>query len=154
MNITLTTAEQKLAIYMAKCRHATARNSAIRNCKMGKQGDYETDLEGIAAEIAFCKMMNVYPDLQVGVRPDEDATLPTGQTVDVKTTKYKNGRLLAVRWKKPVVDLFALMVGEFPTYRFVGFKHCDDMLKEENLKDLGHGPGYAVDQCDLELPEK
>ena len=70
--------------------------------------------------------------------------------VDVKATKYKTGRLLA-RTSKAMEDsdLYALMIGEFPTYTFVGWAWNHELLKEENIIDLGHGEGFALSQDQL-----
>jgi len=149
MEVELTVAEQKLAQYLATKRHQAARKTGVKNSRIGPQSDEQTDLEGIGAELAFCKIMNIYPDLQFGERPIEDAVLPDGRTVDIKTTQYKQGRLLAVPWKKPNIDLFALMVGTFPKYRFAGMMTADELLRTERLTDLGHGEGYAATQAEL-----
>jgi hypothetical protein len=100
-------------------------------------------------------MFNVYPDLTVQVRSSIDGTdqgdavLRDGRTVDVKSTRYFTGRLLAVRWKKQNVDLFALMIGTFPTYTFKGFMKSEELLKEERIGNLGHGNGYIAQQHEL-----
>jgi hypothetical protein len=47
------------------------------------------------------------------------------------------------------VDLFALMVGEFPIYEFKGFMKRDELLQEKRLGSLGHGPTYIAKQDEL-----
>ena len=150
MNITLNETEQRLAKFVALGRTKAARGNHITDCKMGNQSNEQTDLEGIAAEIAFCKIHNVYPDLNINARPAADCVLHDGTSVDVKATRYETGRLLAVRWKKTNVDMFALMVGEFPTYRYAGVMAAVELLRDERLRDFGHGLGYAADQSELQ----
>ena len=150
MIITLNEAEQRLARFIATGRTNAARSNHITDRKMGSQSNEQTDLEGIAAEIAFCKMHNVYPDLNINARPAADCVLPNGLSVDVKATRYDSGRLLAVRWKKTNVHMFALMVGEFPSYRYAGAMSAVELLREERLRDFGHGLGYAADQSELQ----
>ena len=60
-----------------------------------------TDLEGIGAELIYCKVNNLYPDLETDIYPlpEEDAITKQGLRVDVKSTKYPNGHLLAVLGK-------------------------------------------------------
>ena len=70
---------------------------------------------------------------------------PQWFTVDVKATRYKNGRLLAVLWKEKK-DVYGLMTGTFPTYEFRGLADGDDLLSADNIVDLGHGPTYALAQ--------
>jgi hypothetical protein len=145
--IILNTAEQKLAQYLARARYAANRKKNVENAKVGPQSDELTDLEGVAAEIAFCKHMNVFPDTQTEVHERADAYTVAMGGVDVKATKFRNGRLLARTTKKgKEADAYALMVGEFPTYRFVGWVTAEELLADENVTDLGHGPTYALPQ--------
>ena len=155
MNIELNLAEQKLAIYLARGRFQNARKLGKPNMKMGDQSNEQTDIEGVGAEIAYCKMMNVYPDTEIAENlPSEDAVLPDGRFVDVKVTKYSSGRLL-VTLKKKVgdVDLYVLITGEFPKYRIVGQMDSAEIIKESRIGDLGHGPGYMATQDELEKVE-
>ena len=41
------------------------------------------------------------------------------------------------------------MVGRIPRYRFKGFMPQRDLLKQNRLTDLGHGPTYAAAQSEL-----
>jgi hypothetical protein len=152
-SVVLNEAEQRLAKYLAKARYVKNRQSNTNDGKVGPQTCGETDLEGIAAEIAFCKMHNIYPDLQLEGRPPHDAILADGTTVDVKATKYRSGQLLAVPGKlnkSEGLDSYSLVVGEFPgPYEFRGFMKREDLLQLERLTDLGYGPTYAAQQKEL-----
>mgnify|MGYP001826134759 CR=1 FL=1 len=152
MNITLNLAERKLAEYLAKCRYTQARENGRVDQKVGKQSNWQTDLEGIGAELAYCKLFNLYPDTETtGHTPDEDAVHHTGQSVDVKATKYKSGHLVAVLGKaEHPAEHYCMMIGTFPHYRFAGYVHHEKLFRDENIKDLGHGPGYALGQDQLE----
>lgn len=150
MTVTLNQIEQRLAKALARERYLHNRKTNTTNQRIGPQSNEATDLEGIAAEIAFCKLFNVFPDLGTDQRPVEDAFIKTGQSVDIKATKYKSGRLAIVPWKPASVDLFALMVGEFPTYKFIGAIKSDEALSGQYLTDLGHGKTHAVPQSKLE----
>jgi len=149
--VTLNKAEQKLAEYLARCRYAAARRNGIPDERIGPQSSERTDLEGIAAEIAYCKLMNVYPDTETnGERPVADALLKNGQLVDAKATQYRNGHLLVRMSKrdKPC-DLYALMIGTFPTYRLAGHMSKEELLQDCRLKDLGYGAGFTAKQHEL-----
>lgn len=123
--------------------------------KQGGQSNWETDLEGVGSELAFCKLSNVYPDMETSSMNPHDCHSRVGAAIDVKSTKYAGGRLLAVRWKDvSKVDLFALMVGKFPEYRLAGFMRAADLVKAERLLDLGYGPVHCADQSELIRPEK
>jgi hypothetical protein len=83
--------EQALCRALAKKRYASNRTAGVRNSKRGRQSNEDTDLEGVGAEMAFCKLLNVYPDLPMTPRSqdddDGDCTLKDGRRVDVKATK-------------------------------------------------------------------
>jgi hypothetical protein len=148
--ITLTLAERRLAEFMGNARYERSRRSGIVDRKVGGQSNEETDREGIAAELAFCRYMNLYPPIDIGRYDDWDCRLPDGRRVDVKSTIYPTGRLLSVIWKKPKqIDLFALMVGKFPVYRCAGYMDARILLTDEYLTDLGYGPVYAASQSEL-----
>jgi hypothetical protein len=149
MSITLNDAEQKLAKYLAAQRHAANRSSGTKNSRIGPQSDEQTDLEGVGAEVAFCRMFNVYPDTQINERPAEDAVLHDGNAVDVKATPHPNGHLLAARWKKCNVQMYSLMVGKFPTYRHAGMMPAKELLREGRLKNFGYGESFAASQSEL-----
>jgi hypothetical protein len=150
MNVTLNEAEQKLAQYLAKKRYLSQRANGVANMKMGPQSNEETDLEGISGEIAFCKLFNCYPDL-TGEPGPYDTWMKDAGSVDVKTTHYERGRLLAVKHKDetPLPDIYALMIGKFPEYRFAGWAWAFDLIDPDRLTDLGHGPTYCLEQNEL-----
>lgn len=152
--ITLNETEQRLCKHIAKERYKVNRKKGVKNSKIGNQSDYLTDLEGFGGEMAFCKLFNVYPDLKVQVTNQQtdtgDCVLPNGKVIDVKTTKYKNGKLLAAKWKTcEDIDAYALMVGTFPSYKFMGFMSRQELLQDSRLTNLGHGEGYAAHQSEL-----
>lgn len=153
--VLLNDGEQFVCRQLAKMRHENNRKADVKNSKIGGQSDEVTDLEGIGAEMAFCLLFNVYPDLSISPRSsmegqdDGDLILHNGKTVDVKATRYLTGKLIAVPWKVSKVDYFALMVGEFPQYEFKGLMRSDELLKESRLGTLGHGPTFIASQREL-----
>ena len=147
--ITLNLTERRLAEFIAKCRYETSRKRGFKNLKVSNEKVEITELEGIASELAFCKYMNVYPDLEIKVS-DWDCVLPNGEKVDIKTTMYSTGKLLAHLNKKgKKIDVFVLALGKFPTYRFAGYALTADLIRDERITDLGYGPTYAMMQADL-----
>ena len=150
--ITLNTAEQRLAKFVAKERHRNARRNGVTNCRIGPQSDEQTDLEGIAAEIAFAKDSNIYPDINIDrdEYPSYDARLPDGKLVDVKSTTYPGGRLIVVPWKDAdAEDIYVLVIGEFPTYRIAGAMEGYRLMRPHRMKDLGHGKVFVATQDEL-----
>jgi hypothetical protein len=151
VTVTLDATEVVVAQVLATMRYNVARMAGVTNARIGSQDDYQTDLEGMAAEIAFCKAFNYFPDLTVGPRKGGwDAKGRAGETIDIKVTKYNSGKLLATLKKKPEdAQYYVLLVGECPTYRLAGYATAEELLKPENITDLGHGKGYALTQDKL-----
>lgn len=153
MLVTLNAAEQDLARAIAASRIESAREAGSRDAKQSTAPAELIDLEGAGAEVAFCKLANVYPDTDPGAKA-VDAWTRHGVAVDVKATTHEDGRLLAVRWKKRgEVAVYVLMVGKFPTYRCAGFLDSDELLRNERLKDLGRGLAYCASQHELDQIE-
>jgi hypothetical protein len=146
--------EQSICKHIAEQRYLNARKKGIVDRKLGGQTTEITDLDGFGAEMAFCKIANCYPDLKIGLDNDYDC-LYNGLKIDVKQTKYKKGRLLATLKKtNSDVDIYVLMIGEFPNYEFIGWARKDDLIKPENIKDLGRGNGYVLEQSQLKSKEE
>ena len=67
----------------------------------------------------------------------------------MRTTKYKNGHLASGLHKKPVADLFVLLIEKDDTFTIKGFIKQKDFYKEERIKYLGESEVYAVRQDEL-----
>lgn len=151
--ITLTNEEQKICDYIGRKRYEAARKNGVVDRKIGDQSNHFTDANGFGGEFAFCKLFNVIPDFWVkqpdtGL-PDHDASLPCGLKIDVKTTHYETGRLAIARWKAGDIDCYALMTGSMPSYTFRGFITKKMALQDSNIRSLGHGEGYIIEQSAL-----
>lgn len=152
MTTTLNEAEQRLCHHIAKKRYNINREGGVEDKKKGDQSNYFTDLNGFGGELAFCKMLNLYPDTEVKItsqKTDQGDCIINGMRVDVKTTKYSSGKLIAAKWKADNVDAYALITGEFPTYTFRGYATREALFQKENLQDLGKGELYALTQKQL-----
>jgi len=153
MKVDVNHAEQQFAITIALMRHEANRSAGKQNQRVGNQQDWLTDLDGVGGEIAACKLFNAYPDSDIaGVEssPRHDFITSKGLRVDVKTTAYESGKLLARTCKsKDDCDIYLLMVGRFPSYEAKGWVYSDQLLDENNLTDLGYGKTYALDQNQL-----
>ncbi len=141
-----------MARFLAVRRYRSNRHAGNTNKKIGPQSDEETDLQGIGAEIAYCKIFNLYPDTEIStVHPTEDCVTKDGNRCDVKATKYRNGHIIIAPWKseKKPCDIYVLMIGEFPRYRYAGYINGIDIIKEEKLRNFGYGNSYAANQGEL-----
>jgi hypothetical protein len=152
MLIILNPIEQAVARYVAKHRYEYCRKVNAVATRYGTEAEaMQREIDSAGAEIAYCKMMNVYPDMDVTKFPPYDAMLQDGTLVDVKQTDRAEGRLL-VKMKerrKGLPDIYAMMVGAFPEYKFAGWVKATDILKEERIdKKLPH-PAYVMEQSQL-----
>ena len=148
--IELNAIEQRLVAMVSRARFEF--NRLTGHHRIANIGDAAADIDGFGAELAFCKMFKIYPDLMTTERPGYDAKLPNGQTVDIKTTTVENGYLIAMPYKaENPPDQYALMIGTLPKYRFAGFMSAQKLHKEHRLKDFGHGPRHAAQQSELSL---
>ena len=157
-SISLTTAERKLAHFIARNRNGNNRYFNITNLKISAADPAEVDFEGICGEIAFCKLFNVYPDLDTDHEPPHplhDCVIPPppGFRIDVKTTKYETGKLLVDARKKGKVggvDYYALMTGSFPgPYTFRGLIAREHIIQPQKLGLLCGYKSYMAEQSEL-----
>lgn len=137
MKINLTSSERDFCLHVAALRDksnrlVTAQNPVVNS---GVQPDY-AEREGVMSELAFCKMLNIFPTEFFDVSPrsatsgeDLGDAVVNGWTIDVKTTKYKTGKLLSKR-KNPAIDLVVLMIGENGSYELVGGLLASDMYQD------------------------
>jgi len=152
--ITLDGSTQKVARMLARARFKTAREAGVVNAKKGPQSNELTDLEGIGGEFAFCAIMNLWPDLSVGARKGGyDCVTHSGVTIDVKTTHYPTGQLLVGKNKFDTgTDVYVLIIGKFPQYKYVGWATAAEIINGKNLGDLGWGEAFLLPQSQLHGP--
>ena len=158
MLIVLNEAEIKLANYLGTSRYNSCRKNNVIDKQRGYQDKLQIDIEGVGSEIAFCKLSNTYPDLEIkptGQTSDIGDALFNGMKVDVKSTRYENGRLHCSLWKNNEPDLYVLMITtEYPAIRCAGFAWAEHLKMPENIRDLGRGELYLMDQKDLQPIEQ
>ena len=131
------------------------RSYFVDNFKIDKNMSlYNMNLNGFGAELTFCRLCGVEFDSSYDKTENHfnnaDAILWNGLTVDVKTTTYQSGKLLIRPGKEDSkVDLYALMIGTFPMFRFAGWIEYENIINDKLLVDLGWGPGYCLPQHEL-----
>lgn len=151
MQVTLNQTEQRIATWVAKCRYQSNREKGVKNRKVSDEDWFIIDRQGIASEMAFCKLFNIYPDFSTEIRSGgHDCILHNGETVDVKSTVYPNGKLLVSKSKKEIdngASVYVLMIGTYPTYKFAGWAYKEDVFREECIEDFaGKGETYVMRQ--------
>lgn len=148
--IVLNPGEVAACKHHAKERIAMLRADGVPDKKVGKQDGAVAELNGFGAEMAVAKFLNVYPTfgLTHGKRnADLWVTYDTKRifSIDVKSTVYPTGKLIAPKWKTlENADIYVLVTGEMPEYTIRGWAWAKDLLLKENLRDLGYGDGGAA----------
>ena len=150
MKVSLNEMEVKVAKYFGKLRQESAECLNRPNLKRDPRSDLDIHIEGFAAELAWCKANNAYPDFNITRDvPDVDATDVWGRKVDIKNTHYPTGKLLVLPHKRDSVDVYCLMVGKMPNYRIAGYMSAKDIRKPDRMMNLGYGDTFGADQKDL-----
>lgn len=148
--VTLDAGEMAVATMLAAMRHGVNRGGNVNNSKVGPQSDHQTDVDGLVAELAFCKWRNVWPDISIQPRSGGADCVVDGKRIDVKATRRIDGRLIAIATKNPAdTDIFVLGIVDVNKVTFAGWAFANELLQESNLIDLGHGLTYAMDQSRL-----
>jgi hypothetical protein len=75
--------------------------------------------------------------------------MPSGNRYDIKSSKHQKARLLSTLKVNPDVDVYVLCIVDSTSLDFKGWAWKEDLIKPENLINLGHGEGYALDQDKL-----
>lgn len=151
VRIKLNEGESVIATVAAVMRYAVNRAAGVVDRKGGPQSTYETDLNGVGAEMAFGKFRNLYPDFSITPRSGgSDFVDPQRGEIDIKSTKYKNGALL-VNPKKMggKTGVYVLVAGEIPEYNIVGYATPSEIFREENLITSYGREVYELKQCKL-----
>lgn len=148
--IVLNEAEILIANYIGMARYNNARTLEIVDQKVGDQPNAFVDINGMGGELAACRVFNVYPDLTIveaDKLPGYDFIAKNGAKVDVKTTEYKTGKLLAtLKTEIGAANVYLLVTGVLPKYTIVGYCAEEKLLDAANIGDLGKGKGYMLDQ--------
>jgi hypothetical protein len=127
MHTTLNEAEKRLCLFVARSRNAAAREVAPEDAlRVSPKDPIFVDYEGAMGELAFSKMLGVYPTeiFEIYHRSSLNGEDPGDLTfnnlvIDVKTTVHKNGRLVSMR-KNPAINMFVLMTGQDGEYDLAG----------------------------------
>lgn len=145
MKVTLVKGEIETANMLAKGRtHANQRPGKVNQLRSPAE-QQELELNGMGAELAYCKAFNLWPDMTIGHRIGGEDCLHAGKTVDVKFTSYIHGDLYVTPDKRDKgVDVYALVTGWMPHYDIVGYATSDEIFRDNNLADTGRGISYVV----------
>jgi hypothetical protein len=150
MRVNLTDSELFICRTLGVMRRSEAMHK-VSDQQMGNQGKRDIDIDGMVAEFCVAKIMNLCPDLTIGIRNGGADLISRNQkTIDVKSTRHVNGRLLATLKKaEDPCDIYVLVIVDDKGGNVVGWAKKEMLFKEENKSDLGYGIGYALTQSQL-----
>jgi hypothetical protein len=145
----LTKEEQSIAKAITKKRQQVNVHNSVHDYRCTNEDGIE--LEGYGAELAFCKMFNIYPDMTTESRSGGIDCKYKDFTVDVKWSN--TGYIIVPAHKKVCeVDIYVLMSGHFPSYEFEGFVTADILQSPKNMGDPFHkGNCWSMKREDLEI---
>ena len=149
--VQLTPAEIAVCRVLGNMRTISARAGAVSDKQMGKQPAFEIDEDGVVGEYAFCKAKNIFFDPSASPRSGSYDCVLMGKRIDIKTTRYAQGRLAVTTKRNSDVDIYILALFDPANDKvtFPGYVLADRLFQSDNLKDLGHGQSYVMEQAQL-----
>lgn len=150
MKVRLDDKEVSLCKYIGTLRSSIARSNDVVDAKIGNQDGIEADVQGFKAEYAFAKANNLFPDFGLSPRSGSyDGITRNNNRYDIKSTSHKKGNLLSTLKINKDVDIYILAVVDNNIVDFIGWASKETLIKDENIKDLGHGKGYFLSRHKL-----
>ena len=107
------------------------------------------NLEAKLANLGKAISAEEQADLGLSPRSGSADAVVKDKKVDIKTTRHRSGRLLATLKANPDVDIYVLAIIDEGKVVFPGYALKSELIQDANLKDLGHGKGYAMEQSQL-----
>ena len=151
VDVPLTPTEIAICSYIGKLRrHITSQYAKDRRQDKTQDGA-QMDINAVFTEYAVAKFLNLNFDLNCNFRKfGADLTTHKGKFIDVKCASKIGGNLNAVGWsdEKPV-DVFVLTEIHTASVRIIGWIYREDFLIEENLRNVGNGTFYSIEQSRL-----
>lgn len=156
-SVTLSPLECDVVRFIGGKRSGLAVGAGLGGNNLTSMSNVDMDIEAFGAEVAACKLLNVYPDFTPQLKSVKDGSdkgdlvLPSGVAVDVKVSPYDWGNLLISSRKSfcRSINFFLLLTGKLPTYTFRGFipftKAVSDVFWDAKMKK----PCYHVPQSEL-----
>ncbi len=153
INVNLAKFEGRVSKNLAKERQNwCVKHNVMNQKKAAELGDIEITEEGTAAELAFAKHFNLWPDMSTGQFLKFDHVLASGLRTDSKQSQRKHGNLIVkAETKRNGTDLFALVLANKPLTRFQiwGYAWAGDLLRPGNFAHWLPTPGYLMRRADL-----
>tara|TARA_B100000029_G_scaffold502035_1_gene576593 strand:- start:2207 stop:2707 length:501 start_codon:yes stop_codon:yes gene_type:complete len=156
IEVSLTPEECRICRLLGDLRRSNNRTAGVKDLLVAKEDPMERDVQGVAAEMAFAKYYNLYPPVDVHARSGGEDFVLNGRKIDVKQTKYPDGRLIVPPYKVEKdggSDNYVLITGTMPNFVLQGHARKEDLCDPKNLVML-RSLVYALPIEELrEMPE-
>ena len=148
--INLTDDEVMMCQHVGHLRSVLSRGNKVKDMKRTDMAGLDIDAQGVTAEYAVAKHFNVFFDLGLSPRTGSADGVMNGYSYDVKSTHHALGKLLATLKDNPDVDMYIMCITpDRWTVKLVGWCWKKELINKKNIKDLGYGKGYALEQSQL-----
>lgn len=146
MQVRLTEIEMEMASLVGCKRRAESRAKNRQQPQGYNESDaWRNDIEGAAAELAYCKATETYWPGSINSFKDADC----GKLTQIRQTHHLNGSLI-VRDNDPDTHFYVLVVGHCPIFNIIGWIRGVDAKKNEFVRCPGDmNPAYFVPQKHL-----
>jgi hypothetical protein len=150
--ITLNQGEKLTASLVGKSRENINQHKGVVDQKVSTRDSEWQNAKAIGAELAFCRLVNVYPDLSV-LKPGEHDCVFAGATWDVKYIEDPAHNLIVSLSKKDErkrSDFYVVMLAmwenfmEPAEFRYLGYATAKMVF--ENINHNLPEPAYFVKQ--------
>ena len=150
IEINLTDDEVMMCQHVGHLRSVLSRGNKVKDMKRTDMAGLDIDAQGVTAEYAVAKHFNTFFDLGLSPRAGSADGVMNGYSYDVKSTHHPLGKLLATLKDNPDVDMYIMCITpDRWTVKMVGWCWKKELINEKNIKDLGYGKGYALEQSQL-----
>ena len=155
IEINLTDDEVMMCQHVGHLRSVLSRGNNVKDMKRTDMAGLDIDAQGVTAEYAVAKHFNVFFDLGLNPRTGSADGVMNGYSYDVKSTHHALGKLLATLKDNPDVDMYIMCITpDRWTVKMVGWCWKKELINKKNIKDLGYGKGYALEQSQLRAFKK
>jgi hypothetical protein len=142
IEVTLTELEISYAVLVGTARRNESINKNLDSSRRHSSDVWGIDIEGAAAELAYCKGMGYYFLPTVNTFKAADI----GTDVQIRSTKLPDGKLI-VRHDDPNEHIYVLVVGEVPDFKIIGYIFGHAAKRSVWLYNPGgREPAYFVPQ--------
>lgn len=155
MSINFTDREIKFLKVLASGRHYLKDIVKPNRQSVARWGNTQeqADMLGVMGEYAVAKYLGLPFDTSINLEGDGGETdLMLGKhNIQVKSTKYKTGRLVFNNLKEIIADLFVLCYCSEPEMlvQILGYIKKEEIKNVSELKDLGYGLRIVIEQRHL-----